>query len=709
MSGRLPNPLDGFQTYSTHFVLLACRTTEQARAFADAAPTETLQKINETKDLGAPVLFNGSDSDVFLVLDTRRFSQFTVKNMRYEVLINGLQKEQQHGNLANEIHMTILDSVGISFINYIQWLMDTKMQCGFDGMVFMLRVIFVGHNADGSTETVQTVTIPCHLFKMDVNLDHAKGEYECVFMPNFNFAVNTHQRWLHIGTATNYFTGKGNTLGDLVDSFENALNTDSAAFYKTISAAVLRAGAQPAETRPGEFGRLVQYLITIPDEWRKFTCDGSSVHAAIERTFVKKAKTEQTVQQQATTSVGKDITPATSSFMSVDPGMTIPQVLETMFKSCSAVQELGNAEKLTQKDKFISFYKFLVSVTSDKSSFVVHVDVIPFEVPNVLPPKQNTASTVAQNQSKFFVEDEDPVTGKKFSRPANYFELDYIFTGKNLDILSFDLKLQDLQFLLASNVRVGEGEIFNLSSQGQGDKVNSTGTALPKTLLTSARQYDPIMIPLLTPEQREAFSQYVTARTVEEQARKRANSLAYSRNLSAFYAQSPIMVNMRIKGNPSIMEKFNLDTPVPHTSATSAVATGTSSTNSTVKSEYRRRLESDILRLDDGRSVTRSARGFSVNRPLGDASYVTSPVFAKINIKGPNVDPVTNELIDGQDFATEVLYNNYYVVFKVINVIENGVFTQELELWSHNVYGQGKLSAEQVKAKQADGAPTFSR
>jgi hypothetical protein len=75
-------------------------------------------------------------------------------------------------------------------------------------------------------------------------------------------------------------------------------------------------------------------------------------------------------------------------------------------------------------------------------------------------------------------------------------------------------------------------------------------------------------------------------------------------------------------------------------------------------------------------------------------------VFAKINIKGPNVDPTTNELIDGQDFAAEVLYNNYYVVFKVTNIIQRGVFTQELEMWSHNVYGQGKLSAENIKDKQ---------
>jgi hypothetical protein len=700
MSGRLKNPLDGFQSYSTHFILLACRTTEQARAFAQGAETETLQKINETKSLGGPVNFKGSDSDVFLVLDTRRFSQFSVESLKYEVLINGLQSKGSHGNLANEVHMTILDSVGISFINYLQWLMDSKMQCGFDGMIFMMRVIFVGHHEDGSTETVQTVTIPMHLFKMDVNLDYAKGAYECVFMPNFNFAVNTHQRWLNIGTSTNYFTGKTNTLGDLIDSFETSLNNDSSEFYKTISAAVLKAGAQPQTSDANKFGRIVQYQITIPDKWRQFTCDGSSVHAAIEKTFVKKEKTAQTTPQQASTAGGKDLTPATSTYMSVDPGLTITAVLEMMFKACSDIQKLGNADKLLQTNEFITFYKHLVSISSDNNSFVVHVDVIPFEVPNVVPPKQDQATLTAQHQGKFYEEVTDERTGKKIMQPVNFFELDYIFTGKNLDILHFDLKLQDLQFLLASNVKVSEGDLFNVSGQGQGDKAQPDGTSLPKTLLTSARQYDPIMLPLLTPEQRKAFSQYATARTPSEQQRKTADSQAYARNLSAFYAQSPIMVNMTIKGNPDIMEKFNHDKPVPHTTSTSATGTGTSTTNTTVKGAYREQLEADILKLNDGKSVTKSKNGFSIKRPLGDASYTTTPVFAKINIKGPNVDPTTNELIDGQDFAAEVLYNNYYVVFKVTNIIQRGVFTQELEMWSHNVYGQGKLSAENIKDKQ---------
>lgn len=701
MSNRLPNPLDNFQSYSTHFIMLACRTTELARNFADDADKSVLDAINATPQLGAGVSYKGSESDVFLVLDTRRFSQFTVQKMKYEVLINGLQSGTAPANMATMIEMTILDSVGISFINYLQWLMDSKMQCGFDGMIFMLRVLFVGHNVDGSSETVQTTSIPMHLNKMDVNLDYAKGIYECLFMPNFNFAVNQNQRWLNIGQSTSYHTTNENTLGAMIDSFEKRLNEDSKRFYDSISAKFIEAGRQPAATRPGQYGRLVKYMITIPDEWLKYEFTGASVNAAIEKVFEKKEKDKQTSQQQAASQADKSITPAKSTSVSVDPGKTITEVLEAMLGQVVKVKEWANADKLTEQDQYIRFYKYLVTISSDQESFTVHVDVIPFSVPNVVPPKSQDqkakSALVSQNDSRFYTINETDGT----AIPKNSFELDYIFSGKNLDIINFDLKLQDLQFLLASNVRVSEGDIFNASEIGQGVPADK-GSKLPaiKSEIFSARQYDPILMPLLSPEQVAAFSQYVTPRKDADQKQIITNSQSYTKNLSAFYAQSPIMINMTIKGNPDIMMKFNFNSPVPTPSSLPFPKNGPQ----TSKAAHRKNLIENILKIpteqpDKGAITNSTTKGaFSVVAPLGSESYASTPVFAKINIFGPNVDPASNQLIDGENFAKEVLYNNYYVVFKVVNIIESGVFTQELEMWSHNVYGQGKLSNEVVNA-----------
>jgi hypothetical protein len=700
--GRLKNPLDSFTTYSSHFVLLAARTTERARLFSDDSnATSTLQAIDSVKQLGAPVPFPGTSGDVFLVLDTRRFAQFSVERMKYETFINGLTTGQSHANLSTEIEMTILDSVGISFINYLQWLMDTQMQTNFDGMVFMLRVIFVGHKEDGSTETVQTVTIPCHLFKMDVDLDYAKGAYSCSFMPNFNFASNQHSRWLNIGQASNYFTGSSNKLGDMVNSFERTLNTESQVFYDRVEKVLLSAGKAPS-TATGRFGRKVQYQLTLPKEWNDFIYTGPSIHDAVELDF--KARSKSTATGGSTTSAtgtnSKEVTQAKNTHLSVDPGQTIPEVLDIMFKQVADIQRLGNAEKLTKSDQFITFYKYLTSVSSDDSSFTVHVDVIPFEIPNVKPPSPNQKDGVSQHQDKFYQQ----VDGKNY--PRSYFELDYIFTGKNVDVLGMEMKIQDLQFLLAANVKVGEGEQLLLSSRGQGDTVAEKKEKDPVAeVLGSSRAYDPIMIPMLTQAQRDNFSQYVLARSTDAGRQRNFDSQSYSRNLSAFYAQSAAMANITIRGNPDIMAKFVIESPVQHTSPVTAGATGVSTTNLDVKSRYRDDLEKRILRTK-GITEGRTTGTFSVERPLGDVSYVSQPVFVLLNVMGPNVDPITNELIQGEDFATRVLYDNYYVVFRVVNIIERGVFTQELELWSHNVYGTSKLTSEDRSKKATQVVPS---
>ena len=124
----LENPLDKFQSYSVHYLMLACRTTEAADVFAtandDKNASASHEAITRTKNLGDQVIIQGNPKvkDMYLVLDTRRFSQFTVENVKYDVYINGLQTGASTSNLATELQMTILDSVGISFANFMQWL-----------------------------------------------------------------------------------------------------------------------------------------------------------------------------------------------------------------------------------------------------------------------------------------------------------------------------------------------------------------------------------------------------------------------------------------------------------------------------------------------------------------------------------------------------------------------------------------------------------
>lgn len=718
---QLRNPLDAFATYSTHFVVLASRTTETARAFLGSANNKaTLDAIEKVDRLGEPVPMGSAPGggDAYLVMDTRRFSQFTVESMKYDVLVNGLANGEAHSNLATTIEMTILDSVGISFINFLQWLMDEKLKTNFDGMIFLIRVIFVGHNQDGSTETVQSLTIPATLFNLEVNLDHLKGIYNAVFMPNMNFSVFQHKRWLQIGQATSFYSNGSKTLGGVVRSFEERLNGHSAKMYKSSLEILRSTGASvPAE---GRYGRLVRYQITLPEgnssdtNWYNFEFLGSwkhNVNSSVERNFVdelKKLEAARTPQQQreskptdGTTSPGKDV------HMSTDVGVTVTEVLDLMFKQVPRIAEFANADTVKKQDGVAKFYKHVVSLTSSEDVVIVHIDVVPFVVPKARPDEKKTTSDAQDHRVARWAaaakEKNSPYTNVTDAQgitkrvPKNYFELDYTFTGKNTQVLNFDMKIQHLQFLLAANVRVSEGEmVFEKIAGGTDGKTNRQRTG-PELL--SMRPYDPILIPMATELQKSNFTAVAAAqRDVEKTRQLTSNLQEYARNLSAFYAISPIQTAITIKGNPDIMLKFSTPELPPHVSfATNTSATQTSASSDTARGQYRQEFEQRVLTLNRG-GVTRASDGtFGLNNQLGPDAYVTSPVFAKINIKGPNVDFRTNQMIEGQDFASEILLDNYYVVFRVTNIIERGVFSQQLELWSHNVFGTGKISPETGK------------
>ena len=662
------NPLDAFNTYSIQYIMLASRTTVEARAFIDENQQEdTLAAINATQRLGDAISYNGVQDVAYLVMDTRRFAQFTIDRLKYEALIDGFQKAGSHGNLATTIEMTIIDSVGISFINFLQWLMDEKMQCNFDGMVYMLRVMFVGHTPDGKTETVQTLTIPMHLTKLELNLDYMKGVYLAEFMPNINFDAMKHRRWLNISQASSYFTNPGvNTLGSLIENFEAALNLRSKAYYDKATS-MLQTQRPGKISSTGKYGRLVEYMITIPKQWETMTLKGASTGNATETIFSAITANDGTT---SAAQPGKQQETA----VSVEIGMQITDVLDIIFRQTPDIARLGNGE-VTKDMK--QFYKHMVGITSSDNTMVVHVDVIPFKVPNVVSDQKRTVAPFDQDIYR-------PL--KNGTRiPKNFIEFHYTYTGKNSDILNFDMKVQDLTWMLATNPDMGAGVMRELAVEGQNP---SSPKPNPNAELVMTRPYDPLLLPKDTQDELNNFSAISSLAAASSEGKQiREGQQKYTQNLSAFYAMTPITANITIRGNPNIMLKFTTPHFLQH------VMTSTEGAKAFTKDKYREDLEKRIIRDNTNDNVEEFGRDgeFFVVNSLSKSNYSAGLVFVKINVKGPNVDFLTNDLVSGVDFATELLYDNFYTVMKVTNLIEGSKFTQDLELFSYNVYGEGKL------------------
>ena len=160
----------------------------------------------------------------------------------------------------------------------------------------------------------------------------------------------------------------------------------------------------------------------------------------------------------------------------------------------------------------------------------------------------------------------------------------------------------------------------------------------------------------------------------------------YIQNLSAFYTLCTLETKMELRGNPDLMTQVSLQNIPAHVSATAQGANGTlSSTNTSVKAQYRADFERNVLNINPGGIVT---PGSQTNR-----NFVTTPVFAKINIFGPNVDFTTNEQKPG-GYTQQLFYNAFYIVTMVTSKIDGSSFTQEVALRAFEVYTQANTTAQ---------------
>lgn len=671
------NKLDEFESHSVHYVLLAARTTDDVRAFtenSDVAQSQTLQAIDKCKQLGDAVQLSGSNTDsVFMLLDTRRFSQFLIDSFEIETYIAGLAVPGSNtpNAVGTQMVFNVLDSSGISFANFLQYVMDEKLKVSFDGMTLLLRVIFVGHTADGKTKVVQSMGIPAIFNTIQVDLNEIKGIYTCKCFPLIGLPSNSgyNAKWTSIGSSTNYFSGTGaNTLGAVVKSFEQRLNDESLQRYRELNGITQNAGS--AQTSVTRFGRPVQYMLTIPDTWENLQFSGPAQGAAIETNFAELIKQEQaarkTAAEQQKAAQKNASAPAKDSFVSVDPSLTITEVLDVIFSQTLGVRELANFPTGNNNPDLIKFYKHLVTVTSDDNSFTVHVDVVEFSVPRVDTTSEKS-SQLGNGTDQFFTIVQEPGRAEK-RVPKNYLEYDYIYSGKNVDVLSLDLKIENLNLLLMQGTKIGQPALTAANDEGQ---VQTDGTTAGVNSMSVAGRgaKDPILLRTLTAEERSNFNNLGGNARSNSGASPQAVNQEYTRNISDFYNASS-QAKMTIRGNPEFLERVTLTSIPKHVSAVTITSTTTSSSNDDVKRKWRQSLDERVLTTVYGPSVA------------------TSPFFVKVNVYGPNVDFRTFEpVMDGKDFAKQLLTDNYYWCGVIKSKIENSKFTQELDLRSYSIYG----------------------
>lgn len=657
-----PNRLATYRSYSYYHVLAMCDCSQTADALAETTDPRVWEHATVdtripddrafARDLGpySPkalgqtgkyvVLINGS-TDASYVINTAKWSSMT-----------GAQAVpgDRSTSLAVEGSLSISEPKGVAFLDQV---VKCCVALGVDSaqVFYVLKTFFVGHKHDNGEDYAEMISDipPVTFICYDVTgtFTEAGGSYEMLWVGAGHGATRLPQYSKAVNAVS---ISAGTTLADTLTKLQNSINDNYAKYfncvYEQISA---MSGEQTAQVLQSL--RRVKYVIEVgPD----YTGPNASKYTVTNQPQQYKNGAGCSDAAQASFPANHSIESAISTIM-----MMSPQVQADM-----AVGDSATKVKYEYK-----IHTALESKPSGDAKLSLHDYTVYYRVERFASPK-----TISYDPdfAVMQMDDEDlkkKENSEKFQRmKRNIIEFDYMYTGKNIDILEFDMKVNmGMAYLqtatLANTFKSQRDRAPNKQMQPSVADANSHlvkfGGALVET---------PVFF----------GSQIKAANLINTQNATHAIQSAYT--LTKHASLEVTDVTMRIVGNTELLGTTNRTTSPGHI----------------IKSA--------------SRSTTQPV---APNATANFADWSLAPAYVKVNIKMPREnddfalfngtsssgDPRTEAGIT--DYARDFWFDGYYYVIQVEHVFENGEFTQVLTM-----LGLPKRSAfqstEGAKANEAE-------
>jgi hypothetical protein len=638
------NPLADFKSYSYYHVLIMCDTTETAAALSDMTNPDdeawmhpsfayyTSNNINNDFEyLGkyAPkYVKNAPVKD-----DKGQITSYTVDpNKRYCVLINGSTDAamvitrvnyQTHAaisavnndrftSLAAEGTIEISEPRGISFL-------DTIAQCcvalGKDSgtVTYLLKTFFVGYDHNDEIQTYSHIRpLTCIVTSASGSFTEAGGSYTLQFVSMFNGASRLPQ----YDKMVNSLPSNAKTLRESIEMIQQHVNERYNKLYDCVKRQV-----EKAETELGyESGFLsktlkrVKYVVKLDPFYHNYM--------------------NSTVAQQ-NSDTGKCEGEANPTTTGTD--YSLESALQQIMQRCAAVNEditKGIKTDLTINGKRLKAgtkveYKIHTSLcttptTGQEASdpYVVTYTIRPYPAPKQM----------------LSVDDEE--VRETVIKP-NTINFDYVYTGKNVDILEFDMNvnagLAYLQIATLTNSYKTQGEL--LPAVVTMPDVNYV-VQMQQRMKSKDNQHVPVDIPVFFSTNMELPINRTTDKPFD------TAQMAY--NLTKHSSFEVLGVSMKVTGNLLLLD-----------SATSLGGCDATQENT----------ESQPGRMDWG----------------------VLPGYAKVNIMMPRnnddiglfggrYDTLYNTSADESAYAAPFWFQGYYYILGIDHIFDDGEFVQNLQM-----------------------------
>jgi len=303
-------------------------------------------------------------------------------------------------------------------------------------------------------------------------------------------------------------------------------------------------------------------------------------------------------------------------------GVGVEEIIKRLMASSNGVINDGKGTK--EGKKYI--YKIVSGVQSTDTEFVVEYYVKKYEM-----------ATLPYDAA---------FNGEEYTPPAGQsIEFNYIFTGKNVDIKNFDIKMEmGMAFFQIAATTDTLPQAKNVGAGDTNKMVKTTGSALVASKGKKPRNLTPLF-----------FGSKIN-QSMARNTKNPVDSASFQSLLNRHAALENIEAKMVIFGNPQLLGEMQV-------------------------------LPTDLAKKE----TEKPKEGKTIN-----PGWLNSPTLAKVNIKMP---------VDANDFNTEYedfWYTGYYTIFAVKQMFSDGEFLQELDMMSLPVASKLESKTEEERTEAED-------
>jgi hypothetical protein len=604
--------------------MVMCNSSDTANALANSGKLSLYDRPNP-EELEVQTV-DGNESQQYITLINGMYdTQYHIVDVEFDATLinsNSVKGHTQFSTIDGSGIIQVQETLGARFLNNLVG-STLLLRGSMDTSIFLLKTIFVGHRYDGSTETISNVR-PLYFIISDIEsqFDITGATYNITVV---NAAAGP-GKLLKYCSCADGFSFNISKNSDETPTVESALTEMAAALTQTYTSksAAEVAKHEQKSTSPEKINtyKKIVYKIILDDDYRKAEFKAGTAELAYKQTK----------------GTNDTIIIADGDVISID------SLISKVMMSSS---EIASFDNKIHEDGFRRQYKIISGINSTADI----VEVTYYVVRCIAPVLRLKVG-------------EDPYSANKIDPDAGTrLEFDYIFSGKNIDIKSFDLSMPSglafLQTLVTTQSMPKTKNVFNHDN----NNTVTPGNGPPYVHNTG----DPSATPVQTAP--------INSRSnLTNNKRVSPEITSYASLISRQVMNTNGAASITIFGNPQLLND--------------SVMNPQDLLNGTV--EPPNVITVDTPGVDDSEPDNVLMNPYKI------------PGFVRINVYMPNL---TSKGYNAEDPLYEQFwYQGWYLINQVTNKFSSGEFTQDLKLIAINQeFGEADIGSDASKGQEDTG------